>query len=248
MLTAALVALFALPLVAFLLCLLIRVAPAYGDYIPAKDLDADSWFQNFNAQITANPTTYGLVAGDATAFDPLADAFSNALTVALTPSTRTKVTVAAKDSARAAVTAAARQLAAKVQAYPSITPTLLADLGLTVRDVGPTPISAPATQPILGIQSIGTASAVLRFVDELTPDSRRKPAGVIAMQLFMKTGPTPPTGPDDAEFVGPATKNPHLLDFSGITAGTNVWLVGRWQTRTGLTGPMSSAIQTTVAA
>lgn len=248
MLQLALAILFALPLAGLAAMWLFRIGPAAADYIPAKDLDADAWFQNFNAQITATPTAYGLVAGDATAFDPLADAFSSALTIALTPSTRTKVTVAAKDSARAAVELKARQLAAKVQAYPSITPTLLEDLGLTVRDSGPTPITAPTTQPLLAIQSIGTKSAILRFADELTPDSRRKPANVIALQLFMKTGATPPTGPEDAEFIGPATKNPHALDFSALAAGTNVYIFGRWQTRRGLTGPASSTINTTVAA
>ena len=60
------------------------------DFLPAKDAELLSWKTDFSAAITATPTDYGLVAGQATAFAALLSAYSAALAIATNPMTRTR--------------------------------------------------------------------------------------------------------------------------------------------------------------
>lgn len=218
------------------------------DFIPAKDADLDAWAVNFSTRITATPTAFGLTAGQATTFGALRAAFTAALLAATDPSTRTSVTVAAKDTARANVVTNARLLAALVQAFPSITPSQLSDLGLTVRNTTPTPVPAPTTQPVLSV--IGNAGQTITFNyhDSTTPLARAKPYGVIGVQLQYKLGVTPPTGWGDGVFVGTFGRAPYRVTMPPASVGSVVHFVARYVTRRGLTGPISPTVTTVVAA
>lgn len=229
--------------------------PLVNSYLPPKDNDLDLWAQNLDTKVTAAPTTYGLVAGDATAFHTLRLAFTTALLAATSAPTRTKVTVATKNTARFNMIASIRSLAARVQAYSLITPTLLAELGLTVRDTHPSPIAAPSTAPIVSPLNSSGHDIRFRFADTDTPDSRSKPPGVTAMQLWGKVGTTPPASIADCVLLGTYTKNSDgpgsrsvAVGFSGADTGKTAYLIGRWITRRGLTGPSSAIASMTIAA
>jgi hypothetical protein len=226
-----------------------------SDYLPSKDSDLDLFCQNFDTKITATPTAYGLVAGDATAFHTLRLAFTNALITASASSTRTKDTVAAKNLARFNMTVSIRALANRIQAYASITSTLLAGLGLTVRDHTPSPITAPSTAPIVTPLTSAGGRINFRFADTDTPASKSKPPGVTQLQLWAKVGTTPPASIADCNLVGVYTKNSEgpgsrqvSVGFTGADTGKTAYLIGRWQTRRGLVGPSSAIASMTIAA
>jgi hypothetical protein len=220
---------------------------AAPDFIPPKDADLDTWAQNFATLITSTPTAYGLVAGQATTFTGLKGTFSTALAAASDPLTRTKPSVATKDTARAALVSNARQLAAIVQGFPSITPTQLAGLGLTVRQTVPTPIPAPITRPVIGVISNGGQVIALQYHDETTPLARAKPYGVIGVQVQYKLGPTPPTGWGDGVQAGTFGRFPYRITMPPTSVGQVVHFVARYITRRGLTGPISATTSTVVA-
>jgi hypothetical protein len=96
---------------------------------------------SFSALITANPTSYGLVAGQATAYGTLNTAFGTALALWLAPATRTKVTLENKNAAREALIANAKMLAAIIQSTPTVTNGQRAALGLSIRET-PTPVGS----------------------------------------------------------------------------------------------------------
>src|SRR4051794_25789475 len=125
-----------------------------ADFIPTKDADLKPFAVNMSAKITLAPTTYGLVAGDATALATLVTGFSSAYDVAVNPTTRTKGTVAAKDTARTILVADIRSLARRIQATPSVTAQQKTDLGLPIHDAVPSPTPVPATRPIVNILQI----------------------------------------------------------------------------------------------
>lgn len=211
-------------------------------YIPTTDADLLTWATNFDAVITANPTDYGLIAGQATAFDVLRDAYAAALTLATDPATRTSVTVAAKDAAKAAMVTNARQLARVALAFPTVTPGDLTAAGLIVRNTVPTPIPAPTTVPLVSfLASIGK-TITLDFADELTPSKKYKPFGVTGLQLFLKTGAVAPASPDDCQLIQTLGRWPARIDLSTLAAGTVCHFIGRWVTRRGLTGPQSAVV------
>ncbi len=217
------------------------------DYIPSTDAALAAWSFNFNTVITANPTDYGLIAGQATAYDTLDDAFQAALTAATNPGTRTPVTVAAKDVAKAALIASARQLGQIARKYPGVTNELLSEAGLTVPDPIPSPIPAPSTVPVLSLIASGPLSQVIRFRDSVLSNPRSKPEGVVSMQLFVKIGLTPPATKADCTFVGNFSKMPMTVGFSGADALKNAYYIGHWVNAKGEIGPQSDVLMVTIA-
>jgi len=219
-----------------------------ASYIPPTDSGFDLWIVNFSTLATATPTAYGLTAPQAVTLAALVATWEAAYLLATTPSTRTKPSVADKDNARFAAEAEARAMAMIVQAWPLITPVLLADLGLTVRDTTPTPIPAPVTVPLLSIVGASNLAMTLRYADELTPAARRKPFGSTQLQLWRYVGALAATGPEQCGFIGAVTKNPVEVTFLTPDAGLLATFYGRWQTRSGLVGPWSLPVTMSVAA
>jgi hypothetical protein len=215
-----------------------------NSFLPDQDQDLEAWANNFDTRITATPTAFGLVAGDATAFHSLAADFTAKLAAAVNPATRTKVTVAQKDISRAALKAKARSLAKIVNAYPPITNAQRADLGLTIRDTTPTPVPPPATKPLLAVDPDGT----LRLVDETMPDRRGKPSGVRGAVVFTKIDGPAPTDPDDAKFSILATRFRAALPIPGGSNGKTLWVLAQWFNERGELGPVSAVASTTIAA
>ena len=220
-------------------------------FLPSKDQDLNAWAANFDTKITATPTAYGLIAGDATAFHGLAQDFDARLAAAVNPATRTKVTIQQKEISRAALRAKARALARIVNAYPAITNAQRAELGLTVRDTIPTPIPAPATQPVVNIEGSGGGQSLLRLADETSPNRRAKPSGVFGALIYGKIGPATDPAPvtvHDAQFMGVATKTVHTVDLPSGSAGKTLWILAQWMNERGQPGPTSVVASAMIAA
>lgn len=217
------------------------------DYLPTREGDLSLWTANFATLTTADPAIYGLTAGQALQYATLDTIWQNALAAASDPSTRTAPAVAAKDAAKANVKAYSRQLGAVVQAYPSITPDLIGDLGLTVRSTGRTPVPPPLTYPLVSILSSAGHAAILALADQNTPNARRRPMGVIGAQVFVSFSTTPPTGVDQMTFLGIQTRYPQNWDAGTSNIGKMAWYVARWINRRGETGPISTAASTIIA-
>lgn len=218
------------------------------DYIPAKDADLDAFGVNFHTLIAATPATYGLVAADATALAPFVTAYTAALATATDPSTRTQPTVAAKDTARVALVDQLRFLANKVQSASGVSDEAKADLGLTIRDTGPTPIPAPTTYPILAVVGATPLAHGLRYSDSATPAARKKPFGAVSMELRRSVGTVAATDPSAMDFLANVSRNPVSSDFVGADAGKVASYAGRWINAKGQAGPWSAIVSFTVAA
>jgi hypothetical protein len=153
-------------------------------YIPTKDGDLDAWANNFADLITATPALYGLTPAEALSIQTEVDAWNVAYPLAINPGTRTPVTVSAKNAAKIAMTIICRTFASQVRINPGVADADKLDLGLNLPNNSPSPIPTPPTFPLLDIASAGPLIHVMRFADNTTPDSRRKPDGAVAMQLF----------------------------------------------------------------
>lgn len=221
-----------------------------NNYIPAKDADFDLWLQNFSAVITASPTTYGLVTGDATAIAAQYTAWHAAFQAATDPGTRTPATVAAKDAARVTAEGVVRPYAVGISQDPTISNEDKATVGVTVRTGARTPIPAPTTAPSLILVSAVPGLLNLQYRDSTTPLRKTKPAGVIGLELWANFGTVPATDPAQCSYQGGFTKTPFQLDTTG-QAGKVVTLFARWYNRSGVAGNAAagpwSAVLTTVA-
>jgi hypothetical protein len=214
---------------------------------PNKDLELNTWSGNFDTRITATPTAFGLVAGDATAFHALAADYSTKLATATNPGTRNSGTIAAKNTSKKALQAKARQLIKIISAYPPVTDQQRSDLGLNPKDLVPSPVPPPVTRPLLTVDGAGT----LRLVDETTPTRRGKPQGVNGAIVFSKVTPVgdpPPEIPDDARFAILATRPRESVPIPTGNKGKMLWVLAQWYNERGELGPVSEPVSAVIAA
>ena len=115
-----------------------------NNFFNGTDAELYSGSNAFAAKITASPTSYGLVAGQATSYGTLNTTFATNYLAAIDPTTRTKAKVEAKNVAKAALKANAQALARIIQATPSVTNEQKLDLGVNVRAT-PSPVGPPGT-------------------------------------------------------------------------------------------------------
>jgi len=216
-------------------------------YIPARDTDYDTWANNFQTVIAANPAAYGLVPADATAITNSYNLWHPAYLLVANPATKTSVTVAAKDVQKAASLIVFRGYAQIIGNNQGVSAGDLAAAGLTVRATGRTPIPAPGTAPILGFIGATPGVHTLKYADTSTPTTKAKPFGTLALEIYAFIGTAPPPGgADDAVFQGLATKSPFTQSFGPGDVGKTAYYYGRWVTRRGLVGPWSAQLSAAI--
>lgn len=219
-------------------------------YIPAADAAFDVWLANFSTLLTASPTTYGLLAADATAVAGVTTTWSAAYLLASNPATRTPVTVADKDVARAAAEAMVRPYASRISVNPAVTDADKVAIGVTVRSTTPTPIPPPVTAPQITLNKAITGQQTLSF-SEPGAVGKAKPYGVVGVQLFASVGTTFATDPAQCSYVAQVTKSPTVQSFDAADAGKKVTWFARWVTKSGpggqaQVGPWSDALNLVV--
>lgn len=206
-------------------------------YIPTTDSGVSSWLLNFSTLISADPTSYGLVAGDATAIAAQNTAYQAAYALAIDPSTRTPSTVANKDAVKAAALAVVRPYAMQINANASVTDEQRAELGLTIRKVVPTPIPQPTAIPGLALIALTPGAAAIRSFNTATPTSKAKPYGAALVEVFAAIGTVAAVSPDQASYMNGFSKSPLSLDFAPGDVGKVCTLFARYATKGSYAGP-----------
>ena len=221
------------------------------DFIPAKEDDVASFAVNFSSLITSSPTSYSLVAGDATALAALLTAYNTALAVTKVPNTRTPTSVATKNTTKAQLIADIRALAKRIQATTFVTGAQKVALGITVPDHVRTPVAPPVTKPVLTIDTQGTLGFTLRIADETTQNKRAKPPGVDGAEVYTfvaAAGATPPADLSGWSYAGRAMRSNYNLSFDSTDAGKIVFVKAAWVNPRGQSGPVSDEIVKGIAA
>lgn len=215
----------------------IRENTMAAPYIPATDSGFQSWLLNFSTLITAAPTDYGLVSGDAVIIAAQETAYSAALLLATDPSSRTPATVAAKDAAKSSALAVVRPYAMQINANSGVTDLDRAALGLTIRKTVPTPVPAPTAVPGLAFVAATPLATQLRSFDTATPTTKAKPYGASAIEIFAAVGTTAAVDPTQASFVNQFSKSPLTLDWDSGQVGKIAVVWARYTTKGSYAGP-----------
>lgn len=219
-------------------------------YIPAKDSEFDSWLVNFSTLLTASPTTYGLVAGDATTVDAVTDAWVAAYATAINPGTRTSVTIAIKDTARRNAEVTVRPFAVRISRNPAVSSGNKTAIGVTVVTTVPTPVPPPTDVPILSLvrQRFGDATLAYKTTGF---DGKSKPYGSIMLEIVQSIGVAFAVDPLQCSLLTLVTKSPFTVTWDADDAGKKATLFARYRTRSGPAGqsqpgPWSGPLNLTV--
>ena len=144
------------------------------------------------------------------------------------PTTKTKTTVAAKNVARTNVLNVVRPYAQQIALNQGVTSGNKVALGLNPRTSGPSPITPPASNPILSVQSGSSLALIMRFRDSAaSPSVKSKPYGVLACRIFGMQSATPVTDPTLLPFLADATKLPFTQTFGGGDGGKQWYFAAR---------------------
>lgn len=221
-------------------------------YIPTQDAEYDAWLTNFAALIAANPTDYGLVAGDATVITAARTLYHGSYQLATNPTTRTSPNIAQKDTDRANTVATVRPYAIQISLNASVDDALKVGVGVNLPNPTRPRIPAPTTNPDLVLVAINPGVATLGYHDATTPLTKAKPVGVVALELRRTIGTAATTNPEAALFVDMITKSPFSVQADAGDVGKIATLWGRWRTKSGpagiaQVGPWSPALSFAIA-
>ena len=215
------------------------------DFIPSREAKLVTWSVNFKTKITTAPTVYGLTAAQATQYGTKHDAFVALYQAANDPDTRSPSAIIAKSASKSDLIATARQFARIVQATPSVTPELKSELGLTVRDVEPTPVGPPTTAPLLTVVSASGRTVRMRLQDAASPTRRGRPEFTAGAAVFSFVGDVPPADLADWKFEGNTTRTTVDVAFPATVPNwSKVWLRARWFSPRLQDGPASAPVET----
>lgn len=198
------------------------------------------------AIVTPVPATYGLTAGQVTAYNTLATGFNSLLVSASSPSTRTPVIVDQKNEAKSALRKASAQIAKIITAIPTVTNPMLHALLLNER-VTPTPRPVPAEPPVVTVPSVSGRKANVRLKGAAPDSSRGKPFGAFSAHIFTFVGPVAPSDPSEYAFMGATTRTITAIQFpDSVPSGATVWICACWVSARGEKGTGSVPISFTL--
>jgi hypothetical protein len=120
-------------------------------------------------------------------------------------------------------------------------------LNLPLRTNTNTKAPQPTTKPKGSVDTSKHLEHTISFVDEETPNSRAKPAGVRGCQIWCKIG-SPVVDPSELSYVATDTASPYVHHFNGADAGKVVYYWLRWENTRGEVGPWSDVVMATISA
>jgi hypothetical protein len=205
-------------------------------YIPPQIAAFANWIANFSALLTAAPTTYGLVAGDATIVAGVAGDFAVAYALSSVPATRTAPTIADTEAARNAAIATIRPYAVQISRNSGVLNSDKVAIGVNLPTNTRTPIPAPTVAPALALVAVLPGVATLGYRDSSTVVGKAKPFGAIGVEISVYSGVAAITDPDLASVESIRTKSPVQLALPNAMVGKMVTVFARFVTRSGPQG------------
>lgn len=219
-----------------------------ADYIPAPDADFHAWQLNFVSYASANLAALGLVAGDLTPVTTAQSTWGTAYPAHVSAQGNAQGATQTKKNARDAYVAALRPLVKRLQASAAVDAAEKANLGITVPDTEPTPTGPPTTRPLGKVDCGERLQHTIAFMDETTPTSKSKPAGVLGAEIWVKIGSPAPVDPAELAFLALDTKTPYVTEFAGADGGKMAHYMLRWINAKGDKGPWSETVSATITA
>lgn len=209
------------------------------------EADLASGAANLIDIVTAVPATWGLTAAEVTAYTALSTNFSNLLTQAQNPITRTSVVVESKNAAKRLLRIASVNMARTITAVQTVSNAQLLSLRLNERII-PQPRPVPQTPPVIEVISVAGRTVRCRIHDGQT-ESRAKPIGAVGANIYSFVGPVSPTDAREYHHEGMATRATVEVIFpNSVASGATVWLSACWVSARGQMSQSSTPISFTL--
>ena len=201
--------------------------PANPPNIPNRDVDLFNWAHNFAAVLTAAPTDYGLVSGDAVIVNAAVDPWETAYALATTPATRTPVSITDKDTAKATMLTVVRPYAIGIAGNPAVTNPDKVSIGVTVRVTTRTRIGMGTIPATLALEAASVENLLIRTTNPDTPATKAQPYGSRGVQVECVVRNAADTA-DEFTSVTIASKALYQMPVAEEWRGRNYRIRSRW--------------------
>jgi len=222
------------------------------DYIPGSDTEFQAWAANFITYAGVHAVELGIDPADMVTIGADFTDFATKMGANVAAQQAAQAARQAKDDSRDTLESAIRQLVRQLQASGDVDDSERAALGITIPDTVRTQSTGGIdTRPIGMVDTSQRLRHEIRFVDEATPTSRAKPAGVMGCEIWVKVaaqGEAPPADPGELSFVSMDTASPYIAEYDGADGGKTAHYMLRWCKSGGEKGPWSETISATITA
>ena len=209
---------------------------------PSKEADLNLYFQIAVAYLLANATRLLVSLPNQDLISGLIDDWNDFYPKTQNANIKTKTIVQNKDITKEALMNGLRDIYADIPASVLNTEDRNT-LNLPERSTSRTPAPVPTTIPIGQVDTSRRLEHTISFTNE--DGATAKPFGVRGCQIWYKVG-TPAVDPSELSFMFTDTASPHVHQFNGELAGSNVYYWLRWENTRGETGPWSDVVMATI--
>lgn len=217
-----------------------------ADYIPETDAEFSIWLANFASKLNSLQAALSLSAANVTDVSNAQADFDSKLSKVLAAQTALAANIQDKNDARSAAEAQTRALVNSLQANPALTNAQRAELSITVPDTKRTPSPVATTRPIATIDTRQPMQHTIAFADEATPTKRKKPDGMLGVEIRVQVGGAEPVEPEEMKFLALDSSTPYVADFNGADAGKTAYYRLRWVNTRQQPGPWSEIYSATI--
>jgi hypothetical protein len=227
--------------------------PARAPYIPRKQVDFNTWANQFARTVLEKPERFALAAAAVEEIEAAVADWNAAFQSATMPSMKTCVTVRTKNDARKEALATLRGYAQQIANSKSVDPGDKLVLGVNPGDSKWTRIAPPSSWPCLSIFKASELRLTFRYVNSDGGEKvQAKPYGVAFCQICYGLRPLHllPAAriTNRAELTEQiaATRSPVIIDFPSSAGGQQCYLSAYWLLRNGQRGPWGPITSFTV--
>jgi hypothetical protein len=199
----------------------------------------------FNDATALAPETFGLTTAETNDLKTDLNAFEAELDAWDAVNAQYDAQREAKDAAREQAYNRGRGQRKTARAKEGITGESLASAGLESYDTEPTPSASPSSAPF-ALVDYGKLRHTIRFRDKNTPDTDKKPDGIMGAEIWLKIGGEPPVDNKECEFLALDTATPYLNTFEAADAGKTAYYLLRWVSKNGDKGEWSEPVTATI--
>lgn len=219
-----------------------------SDYIPGPDADFTAWLNNFINFANANLADLGLVAADLAPLQAAFTTWNTAFDAHVAAQAAARGTRETKDAARKDAERLARPMVQRLQTAGTVSNAQRQSLGVTPRSTTRTEAAEPTSRPVATVDTSQRLQHTISFVDELSPTTRAKPAGISGCEVWVKVGGEAPVDPSELKYLATDTRTPYTAGYDGNDGGKIAYYMLRWVNTRGERGPWSQTVAATITA
>ncbi|HLM00129.1 MAG TPA: hypothetical protein VK400_03675 [Pyrinomonadaceae bacterium] len=211
--------------------------------LPDQELLAAVRLMNNNA--TGVEASYGLTSAMTAGLKAELDGFEDELATLDAARAAEAAAVGTKNQRREQIIGLARKFMTLIRGTVGNDAGKLGAVNLDALDETRTKAGAPVSVPFALID-LGKLRHTVNFRDAATPDTDKKPAGILGAEIWYKIGGAAPVDNKECQFLALDTATPYVVTFDGADAGKTVYYLLRWQSKSGDKGDWSDLAQATV--